>query len=167
MPDIFKPAIQSALLLSLPYLAGTILILLPRLSPATEPTGFWLDTKRGGTVIELYRCDSGLCGDIIWLRRPYQDGRLKRDVNNPNPAARQQPLCGLQLLGGFEQVSADRWQDGWIYNPRNGQRYSARLQLLSDTKLRMRGFLALPIFGANRDWRRLDTPPGRCPPAAP
>ncbi len=148
-----------------PWLASvlTTLLVATLAANASEITGFWLDEERRATVVEIRPCQSGLCGYIAWMRKPLSNGEPKRDTANPDPAARRRPLCGLQLLGGFQPAGSNEWHDGWVYNPRNGKRYAAKLEYLGNDLLRMRGYVWLPILGGHRDWIRLEAPPGSCP----
>lgn len=131
--------------------------------------GHWL-VENGKAIIEIGPCDAAseehACGRIVWLERPHDDaGALKTDTNNPDPALQSRPLCGIELIGGFERDSAGHWKDGWIYNARNGERYDARLTVSDEDKLEVRGFVGIALLGSSQYWTRVPDPapaPG-CP----
>ena len=52
---------------------------------------------------------------------------------------------------------------GHIINPQNGHVYSAKIRLMSENQLRLRGYFLMQIFGATRFWTRYQGSP---PPAA-
>ncbi|MBX9606743.1 MAG: DUF2147 domain-containing protein [Gammaproteobacteria bacterium] len=65
------------------------------------------------------------------------------DKHNADPALRERPLLGLEIVSGFKRIASDRWEGGGefgqragrIYLPSNGDtlgdhrnRYEIRLQ---------------------------------------
>jgi uncharacterized protein (DUF2147 family) len=117
--------------------------------------GRWLVEDRKG-VIEIYPCADKICGKLAWLSEPNNDdGKPKLDRNNPDPALRQQPLCGLTMLHNFRQVEPNRWGEGLIYNPENGKTYHATMTL-DGNLLKLRGYVGIPLFGETQTWTRAD-----------
>ena len=124
------------------------------------PLGRWLsETKRG--VIEIYPCGDRLCGKLVWLIEPVRRGAPAADDKNPDPALRQRPLCGLMMLGDFRQVEAQRWGDGWIYDPDSGNTYHATMRI-EDGQLKLRGYVGIPLLGETQTWSRPDGRYGSC-----
>lgn len=121
--------------------------------------GFWL-TEAADAIIEILPCSANNpCGKIAWLR---EQGPDVRDVKNPDPKQRTRPICGLELLGGF-QTSGSGWVSGWLYNPDDGKTHR-------DVALTVRsGGTALTVsvgggfFSSSETWRRVDAPAIRCP----
>ncbi len=126
----------------------------------TAPLGRWLtESKRG--VIEIYPCADKLCGKLVWMIEPVRHGAPAVDEQNPDPALRQRPLCGLALLGGFHQNEPQHWDDGWIYDPDSGKTYRATITL--DGKvLELRGYVGIPLFGETQSWTRPGAGYGSC-----
>lgn len=131
----------------------------------TALTGLWTNQKKTVAVdIMLCRDEENLCGRVVWLKKPYhKDGSLKRDHYNPDPEQRDRQLCGLEILSGFTRNGENRWENGRIYNPEEGQTYQASIELISDDELRLRGYVFLPVFGKTQVWERLSSVPGECP----
>ena len=47
-------------------------------------------------------CGDELCGTIVWLSEPtLPDGRVKKDVSNPDPSLRDRTILGLTILRGL------------------------------------------------------------------
>lgn len=121
--------------------------------------GPWL-TEKEGAVIELYQCDKAdkereICGRIAWLEDPYtDDGKLKRDLENPVASLRDRPRCGLEVVTGLTRSDKDTWTDGRVYNPKDGQEYSAYLDVKEDERIRIRVFLGIPLIGKSEIWTR-------------
>lgn len=135
--------------------------------PVDQVLGPWL-TEKKGAVIEIYECgDQGereLCGRIAWLRKPYNDdGSLKRDPENPDPALRDRPLCGIEVFTGLKRNDEDTWTFGRVYNPKDGNQYRAYLEAEDDGTVHIRGYIGLPLFGKSEDWTRPEGIDIRCP----
>lgn len=124
--------------------------------------GYWL-TANGKAIIHMAPCGSQICGQMVWTATPRDDaGKLKLDVKNSDDALRTRPICGLQLLGGMKRKLAGSWQNGWIYNPRDGETYSADISAVSKDELKVRGYLGLKLLGKSQIWTRVSDDRGGC-----
>jgi len=120
--------------------------------------GPWL-TEKEGAVIELYECgvegEKEVCGRIAWLREPYRDGgELKRDPENPDPALRDRPMCGMQVVTGLKRRDENTWTFGRVYNPKDGRRYSAYIDWKAPGELHIRAYVGIPLIGKSETWTR-------------
>ncbi|WP_119462540.1 DUF2147 domain-containing protein [Rhodospirillaceae bacterium SYSU D60014] len=123
---------------------------------AADPQGVWL-TEDKDAALTITKCNSRLCGRIIWLESATdRSGSPRLDQNNPDPAKQTQPICGLVVITGLEPSGPDRW-DGSVYNPQDGKTYSGYITVLSDTTLALRAYIGLPIFGKSQTWTRVDS----------
>ncbi|MGF1610460.1 MAG: DUF2147 domain-containing protein [Kiloniellales bacterium] len=110
-------------------------------APATASNesmaGVWL-TKDNRSQVEIAPCGDSLCGTIVWLR-PKSDGTpsTTRDKRNSDPALRDRPLLGLQIMSGFRPDGPNEWSDGKIYNPDDGRTYEPTLSLRGDGTLKL------------------------------
>jgi uncharacterized protein (DUF2147 family) len=119
-------------------IAGLLLLTPVAAAHAQEGVlGRWA-TPGVSAIVELAPCPgaSTLCGTIRWLWDGVDEkGRPRLDVQNADASLRLRPLLGLSILSGLAPVVGGRWS-GRIYNPEDGQTYSATLSRLgSDTLL--------------------------------
>lgn len=123
--------------------------------PVKEILGPWLTGKQGA-VVNIYECGEGaLCGRIAWLRKPYtDDGGLKRDSDNPDASLRDRPLCGINVFTGLKRTDRDTWAFGKVYNPKDGNQYSAYLDANEDGSLDIRIYIGIPLIGKSETWTR-------------
>ena len=120
-----------------------------------SPVGRWI-TEGGSSHVEIYRCGDALCGRIAWLREPIgKDGKPKRDSKNPDPARRAQTIEGLTFLWNFAAAAPGEWEGGRVYNPLDGDTYRARMRMLPDGRLELRGYMLIPLFGGSQRWERV------------
>lgn len=118
--------------------------------------GKWWNHEKDAHI-EIYKCGDELCGKIVWLKFPLDDdGKPKHDKNNPDESLRSRPTLGLDILSGFEYTGDKTWEDGTIYNPRDGKTYSCYLNLLEEDKLKVRGFVGISLIGKTQYWERVD-----------
>jgi uncharacterized protein (DUF2147 family) len=96
--------------------------------------GVWLSEGRDSKV-EISRQGETYAGRVVWLAQPEQDGAPVRDGKNMNPALRNRPIMGLEILSGFVRDAKGRWRGGEIYSPRQGKSYPAELALADDDRL--------------------------------
>jgi uncharacterized protein (DUF2147 family) len=126
----------------------------PARAAGDDVTGWWLDqTKRAGILIEP--CGQQLCGKVGWLREPLNpDGKPKVDANNPDAKLKSREICQLPMIGGFDKTGPGEWENGWIYNPEDGDTYKSRMVLQDDGNLRVRGYIGVPWLGKSQVWTR-------------
>lgn len=124
----------------------------PAAAPGVE--GLWIDhTGRGAVAIE--RCADRLCGRIVWLKDPNgKDGRPLTDQRNPDRAKRAQTICGLQIIGDLKGFAGGVWDEGWIYDPEEGERYSVEIRLKGPDTLQVTGYLGVKLLGETYVWKR-------------
>jgi len=58
------------------------------------------------------------------------------------------------MLGDFVAAGDRHWSGGWIYNPDDGNVYSATMTLADDGTLRVNGYVGLSLFGKSEVWTR-------------
>ena len=132
-------------------LVGALALLAPA-GAFAQPTmwqGAWVIDGRA--AVQLYDCNGLVCGRILWLLVPRDvAGQLDRDKDNPDPRLRQRQLCGLTILWNLHPAGRNRWQDGWFYNPDDGDTYRVSAQLESEDVLKARIYVGMPLFGRTK-----------------
>jgi uncharacterized protein (DUF2147 family) len=109
--------------------------------------GTWIDhTGRG--AVEIHPCGEQMCGRVAWLKEP-NDAK-----GAPSKDAKGRPLCGLQILGDLKRQANGAWENGWIYNPEEGQTFSAEIKLQSRDTLKVTGYLGMKWLGEDFLWKR-------------
>ena len=107
--------------------------------------GIWWTQKRDG-VVELYPCSAGLCGRVAGIVQFDADGAPPQDLHGRS-------RCHLPLITGG-RVNANGVWDSRITNPDDDKTYTITLQVEADGRLRMRGYIGLPLFGETVYWTR-------------
>jgi uncharacterized protein (DUF2147 family) len=117
--------------------------------------GYWFNEEKSAKV-QIYKArDNKFYGKVAWLKVPTRDGKPKMDVRNPDPNKRTNPIIGLVILKGFEKDGSKEYDDGTIYDPKNGKTYSCKMTLDGST-LDVRGYVGISMIGRSTKWHRAD-----------
>jgi uncharacterized protein (DUF2147 family) len=131
---------------------------------ATPPdiAGTWF-TQDGEGAIEILPCGGERCGRIAWMKNPVDEhGRPPTDRNNPDPALRQRPICGLTIVTGLKPQDDGSWGQGRVYNPDDARTYDMEIRRASPDALKVTGYLGFRFLGQTTEWRRAPKNLVRC-----
>lgn len=143
-------------------LLAAILCVGPAFAAPASIFGRWV-VDGGEAVIRLAPCGEAACGRLVWLREPLNgEGAPKRDVENPDPALRDRPQCGLRLITGLERAGDGSWKGGTIYSTRDGHSYGIKVTPDGPDRLIVRGYLGISLFGQTQTWTRDNGDRGNC-----
>jgi uncharacterized protein (DUF2147 family) len=104
----------------------------------TSPVGLWL--AKDGAKIRISQCGRNLCGFIVQAS-PQIDpatGRPPTDKNNVDPAKRNRPMVGVEILISMHQDGLNKWS-GQLYNDDDGKIYSGNLLENGPSSIRVEG----------------------------
>jgi uncharacterized protein (DUF2147 family) len=128
----------------------------------TELAGIWYDDTGNG-AIEIQPCGDRLCGRIVWLKNPTDKaGQPVTDKLNPEPAQRQRPVCGIQVIGDLKPQRNGAWDEGWIYDPKEGKSYDVQLTLRARDRLQVMGYIGTKFLSETFIWTRAPAELKRC-----
>jgi uncharacterized protein (DUF2147 family) len=122
--------------------------------------GFWATED---SILEVSPAGDSLSMRVVAMENPvYLEGEApgpagapRVDVNNPDPARRDQLIMGLELLSDYE-FAKERWR-GRIYDPQSGNVYKSTMWV-EDGALNMRGFIGFSLLGRTQTF----TPVAAC-----
>ena len=117
--------------------------------------GLWYNQEKTAKV-KIYKAKNNkLYGKIHWLKDPVVDGKERTDINNTDKSKQNEPLLGLVMLKGFVKSGTDKYEDGTIYDPKNGKTYSCVITNKGD-KLDVRGYVGVAMLGRTTVWTRAE-----------
>jgi uncharacterized protein (DUF2147 family) len=126
--------------------------------------GYWMDAD-GEVLLKIEPCgvQNMRCGRVAWLRKPRgADGGPLRDLRNPDEKLRNRFVCGLPVVLHFKKQADGTWGDGTVYVPDHGMSFSGTAEVVSPTKVKVSGYMLLPIFGSSEVWTRVSRQPPSC-----
>lgn len=112
--------------------------------------GEWYTTERDAKI-EIYKEGSTYSGKVVWLEQPTENGKPILDANNADKSKRNQPILGIKLIEGFKYKNGV-WEEGKIYDPRNGKYYSSTIKKKNSDVLEVRGFVGFSMIGRTVEW---------------
>ena len=116
--------------------------------------GSWANPN-GQDHILIYKKGNKYYGKLDWIKYPNDEqGKPKTDKNNPDPALRSRPDLGLELLKDFVYDGDNVYNDGTVYDPKNGKTYSCKMTL-DGNNLKIRGYIGISLFGRSEVWTRV------------
>ena len=128
---------------------GVLVLALPGWAPlgwATgrdTPIGRWL-TQDKEAVIAIEPCSSGLCGRIVGVTLDHPDDPLPTDHDGHSQ-------CGLTIIRSAVPDGDQGWK-ARITDPRDGKIYQARMRIDEQHRLRVRGYVGIPLIGRTEFW---------------
>lgn len=116
--------------------------------------GKWY-TDDKGAIVQIYKKDNGMYyGKFLWLiDEKDEDGNLDKDKKNSNEKLQSRTIKGMEFILGFI-YNDGTYEDGAIYNPKDGNKYSATMKLSSINTLEVRGYLLFEWLGKTVVWTR-------------
>jgi uncharacterized protein (DUF2147 family) len=117
--------------------------------------GVWKNGEGTG-IIKITKNGEKYQGRIVWLKEPNdpETGKPKLDKNHPDEANHTRPVLGLTNAWGFEYKGKNVWDDGKIYDPKNGNTYDCTMKLKDANTLDVRGYIGVSIIGRTDVWTR-------------
>ena len=117
--------------------------------------GVW-KTGEGNAMVRIYKNGDKYQGKVVWLKEPVdpETGKPKQDKNHPDEANRTRPVLGLVNIWGFSFKENNLWDDGNIYDPKNGSTYSCTIKMINPNTLEVRGYIGVSIIGRTDNWTR-------------
>jgi len=122
--------------------------------PGDGVLGEWWTENKVGRIRFIRHSDGTYRGITTWrvANAPPEDNP-PIDLYNPNPKLRGRPTLGIVLISDL-RYDDGRYVDGRVYNPRDGDTYGFKAQLLDKNTLKIRGFMGISWFGTNQIWKR-------------
>lgn len=126
--------------------------------PPFSPIGFWktIDDASGQpkSIVQIWDANNVLYGKVVKLFK--EPARLCVACSGEK---QNKPILGMEVLSGFKQSDKNKneWLGGQILDPKNGKVYHCTIQVLNKgNKLRVRGYIGIPLFGRSQIWLRSD-----------
>jgi uncharacterized protein (DUF2147 family) len=124
-------------------------------SDVSSPVGIWktVDDKTGQarSLVRIYEKDGKLFARIEQSLVP---GDEVRTCTKCPDGRKDQPLIGLEFMRGMTLMDGE-YRGGDILDPDSGSIYRCKFRLVDGgTKLKVRGFLGVSLFGRSQTWER-------------
>ena len=137
-------------------IAGVVGLLFVASASAIAASGIegkWI-TESGNLEVEIARCSAApdaLCGTVARVI----GNRSMSGGDEPMQPVDARPALGMTILSSFVPDADDpqRWT-GDLYNRENSKTYRCVLSLEAPDRLKVRGYVGLPLLGKTQIWQR-------------
>jgi uncharacterized protein (DUF2147 family) len=141
-------------------LIALLLFVVPAIAqtdPADLILGKWLNEDKDAHI-EVYKEAGKYFGKIVWLNEPNEPstGLAKLDDENSDASLQSRPIMGLIILKDFIYDGDGEWEDGTIYDPKNGKTYDCYMTFDEDGILKIRGYIGFSWIGRSSYWTRVN-----------
>lgn len=142
--------IKKAFLFAFVLIIGMVHVALAQ--KADDILGQWYTTEKDAKI-EIFEEGGKYYGKVIWLKDPFENGKPILDANNADKSKRNRKILGMKLLEDFE-FKGKSWENGMVYDPRNGKSYSSTIKKKSNDVLEVRGFVGVSLIGRTVEWTK-------------
>ena len=119
-----------------------------------QVTGFWktIDDRSGSekSVIEIFEQNGKLHGKVIKLLQ----GATYTTCEKCEGELKDKPLVGMVIIHDLTMTETGG-TDGSVMDPNSGKTYDLYIELQNPDKLKLRGYIGIPILGRTQYWYRL------------
>lgn len=145
--------------MKLTALIALLLAVVPAIAqkyPTDLILGKWLNEDKDAHV-EIYKEAGKYFGKLIWLKEPIDEvtGKPKLDDENSDVTLQSRPVLGLVILKDFIFDGDEEWEDGTIYDPKNGKTYDCYMEIDEGGILKIRGYIGFSWIGRTTYWTRV------------
>ncbi len=135
----------------------TVLFIGAYAQDAQKITGIWWNNEKT-SKIEVKEMNGQFVGTIVYIiPEKYINGEPEKDNMNPDEKLRSRSRLGIQILFGLKYNASEKeWQNGKIYDPKNGKTYDCYAWFDNDTNtLNLKGYVAgIKLLGRSTTWTR-------------
>jgi len=126
---------------------------------ASNPVGVWKsvddETGKEKSHIKIFEKNGLLYGNIEKLLMAEDQGK---NCDKCEGEKHDKPVLGLQIMWAVSAAKDSKGQygGGKILDPKNGKVYSCYLQLISETEMKVRGYIGgMKALGRSQTWYRI------------
>lgn len=112
-------------------------------------------TGRLQALVRITRTEDGLYQGFVEKLIPAPGDDLNPKCESCRDHRRNQPVLGMQIIEGLKRVDDSLYEGGRILDPDNGEIYRLKIvPLEKGTKLDVRGYIGIALFGRSQIWLR-------------
>lgn len=109
------------------------------------------ETGKEKGIVEIYEKEGKIYGRIIDILEP--EHRYKKCILCQGDD-KDKPIMGLIFIKGLTKDGTE-YNSGKILDPKNGKLYKCYINLISNDKLKVRGYIGISLFGRTQYWYRV------------
>ncbi len=124
---------------------------------ANKIIGVWLSADKD-LKVEIFERNAHYFGKVVWFwcdpKTP--DMNSFKDTENPDPKLRDRKWLGMKVVENLTYKQYGEWNNGTIYDPNTGRKYSSVVRLKTPDTLIVRGYWGIVLLGKNMEFHRVN-----------
>jgi uncharacterized protein (DUF2147 family) len=129
-------------------------------TPVSNPDmvcGKWMSTEKN-LIVQVYLEKGDYKAKVVWFLNTDTSKPMDEwtDEKNPNPALRDRKLIGMSILENMDYIPKTRtWENGKIYDAKNGRHWSASAYIDNSRLLKVTGYWQFKFIGRTMAFTRI------------
>jgi uncharacterized protein (DUF2147 family) len=118
--------------------------------------GKWESSEKN-LVVQVYKENNKFKAEIIWFN-PGGGKTMEEcvDLHNPDVSLRCRKVLGMSVLVDMcYKSNTNSWEDGTIYDAKNGRQWNASINIDKDGSLKVKGYWHFKFIGRTLTFRRV------------
>jgi uncharacterized protein (DUF2147 family) len=123
---------------------------------AEQICGKWVSSEQN-LIVQVYKEGDQFVAKIVWFKDdPSKPMGEWCDIKNPDPQLRTRRILGMNVLSELKyDPDKQSWEDGMIYDAKNGRQWNASAYIDKEGALKVKGFWHFKIFGKTMTFKRV------------
>lgn len=112
---------------------------------ADKVVGTYKAVRNGVTSkVKVFKYNDGYRAHVIWVDNlKKEDGSIRLDEKNPDPAKRKVQADKIVLIDKVKFDGKDKWSGGKIYDPTSGKTFTVSLYFKDEKTLTVKGSIGI------------------------
>lgn len=129
------------------FIVIAIVTITSAFAQADKVVGTYKAVRNGVTSkVSVFKNGDGYRAQVIWVDNlKKEDGSIRLDEKNPDPAKRKVQADKIVLIDKVKFDGKDKWSGGKIYDPTSGKTYTVTLYFKDEKTLTVKGSIG-PFF---------------------
>ena len=110
------------------------------------------ETGKAEAIIEIYKEKNKAYAKVVDILNPDDRDKICIYCKDKN---KDKPILGMIIVDGLKE-NGDVWSGGKILDPKNGNYYKCYITLVNNSKLKLRGYIGISLFGRTEYWNKVE-----------
>ncbi|RVT73394.1 DUF2147 domain-containing protein [Flavobacterium sufflavum] len=109
------------------------------------------ETGKAKSIVEIYEKSGKIYGKVIEILDSVHKNDLCKECSGEDT---NKPILGITVIKGLSK-DGNEYNSGKILDPKNGKLYQCFITLVSNDKLKVRGYIGISLLGRTQYWQRV------------
>jgi len=125
--------------------------------PQDKILGKWMSVEKN-VMVNVYKNGSKYGAKLVWFDDSDDKSKpmnARVDFKNPDKSLQNRKLIGMEVVDNLDyNPSTSSWENGVIYDAKNGRNWSSAATITSDDELKVTGYWHFKFLGKTMVFKR-------------